>query len=194
MRKTPVTLGVLCIVFGGVTALWKGFGLFLNSMSGSTLKGFGALMAAAPRRPGQPDPAVLMAKSQEMVKQLAPYTNALLAVMLLFSIALIVIGVGLYKRQSWARSAAIGWSVLGLFYVLAEIVVQLTVIQPRTREMMKEMFASMPDAAAGGAMMQAVGSAQGAIVVVTALLFWAPFPIVLLILCGRRSAAADFVD
>jgi uncharacterized membrane protein YhaH (DUF805 family) len=194
MRKTPVTLGVLCIVFGGVTALWKGFGLFLNSMSGSTLKGFGALMAAAPRRPGQPDPAVLMAKSQEMVKQLAPYTNALLAVMLLFSIALIVIGVGLYKRQSWARSAAIGWSVLGLFYVLAEIVVQLTVIQPRTREMMKEMFASMPDAPAAGAMMQAVGSAQGAIVVVTALLFWTPFPIVLLILCGRRSAAADFVD
>jgi hypothetical protein len=195
MRKTPLTLGVLCIVFGGVTALWKGFGLFLNSMSGSTLKGFGALMAAAPRRPGQPDPAVLMAKSQEMVKQLAPYTNALLAVMLLFSIALIVIGVGLYKRQSWARSAAIGWSVLGLFYVLAEIVVQLTIIQPRTREMMKEMFASIPDgAAAGAAMMQAVGSAQGAIVVVTALLFWTPFPIVLLILCGRRSAAADFVD
>jgi hypothetical protein len=194
MRKTPLTLGVLCIVFGGITALWKAFGLFLNGMSGSTMKGFGALMAAAPRRPGQPDPAALMAKSQEIVKQLAPYTSALLGAMVLFSIALIVIGVGMYKRQMWARSAAIGWSALALFYVLVEIVVQLTIIQPRTREMMKEMFASMPDATAGAAMMQAVGSAQGAIVVVTSLLFWAPFPIVLLILCGRRSAAADFVD
>src|SRR6185436_573062 len=106
MRKTPLTLGVLCIVFGSVTALWKGFGLFLNSMSGSTMKGFTSLMAAAPRRPGQPDPAVL-----------------------LFAIALIVIGVGMYKRQMWARTAAIGWSALALVYVLVEIVVQLTVIQ-----------------------------------------------------------------
>ncbi|MDB4966088.1 MAG: hypothetical protein JWN44_1777 [Myxococcales bacterium] len=192
MRKTPLTLGVLCIVFGGVTALWKGFGLFLNGMSGSTMKGLTALMGAAPRRPGQPDPSVMMAKTEQMVKALAPYTSALLAAMVLFSAALIVIGVGLYKRQSWARSGAIGWSVLALFYVVAEIVVQLTIIQPRTRAMMQEMFSTIPNG--GGAMMQAVGSAQGAIVVVTALLFWAPFPIVLLILCGRRSAAADFVD
>ena len=194
MRKTPLTLGVLCIVFGSATALWKGFQLLLNGMSGSTMKGFTSLMAAAPRRPGQPDPAVLLAKTEAMVKQLLPYTSALLGAMLLFSLALIVIGIGMYKRQMWARTAAIGWSALALVYVLVEIVVQLTVIQPRTREMMKEMLASMPEGGAGGAaMMNAIGGAQGVIVVAAALLFWAPFPIVLLILNGRRSAAADFV-
>jgi hypothetical protein len=193
MRKTPVTLGVLSIVFGSLIALWKGFGLALNGMT-STFKSLGAMMAAAPRRPGDPDPSVMMARAQAVTHELAPYTNALLGAMVLFSVVLIVIGVGLYKRKPWARSAALGWSALALVYLVGEIIVQLGVIQPRMQAMMKDMFASMPNGAPAASMMQAMGGAQGAIVVVTSLVLYAPFPILLLILCGRRSAAADFVD
>jgi hypothetical protein len=37
-------------------------------------------------------------------------------------------------------------------------------------------------------------STIGATGTVLGVLFYAPFPLVLLVLCGRRSAASDYVD
>src|SRR3954471_18842135 len=111
MRKTPVTLGVLAIVFGSMVALYDGFRLFLMSAAGSFNKAFSAAMANAPRQPGAPDPTAGMARAEALQKELAPYTMSLMGAMVLFSVVLIIIGVGLYKRRTWARSAAIGWSV-----------------------------------------------------------------------------------
>lgn len=193
MRKTPVTLGVLAIVFGSIVALYDGARLGLTALAGSFNKSFAAALANSPRKPGAPDPAVMMAKAEEIQKQLAPYTMSLLAAMVVFSVALIVIGVGLYKRRTWARSAALGWSVLGLLYLAADTIVHLTILLPRAQAAMREMFASMPDAAKLGPMMQVVGGAQSGVVVLMALAL-AVFPVLLLILLGRRSAAADFVD
>ncbi len=193
MRKTPVTLGVLAIVFGSIVALYDGARLGLTALVGSFNKSFAAALANGPREPGAPDPAVVMTKVEEIQKQLAPYTMTLLAAMVVFSVALIVIGVGLYKRRAWARSAALGWSVLGLLYLAADTIVQLTILLPRTQAAMREMFASMPDAAKTGPIMQVVGGAQSGVVVLMALVL-AVFPVLLLILLGRRSAAADFID
>jgi hypothetical protein len=193
MRKTPVTLGVLAIIFGAVVALGDGGRLALTAMSDSLNKKFGAALTSAPRAPGQPDPTVAMERGQALAKQLAPYTMSLMAAMVVFSLVLILIGVGLSKRRSAARSAALGWSVLALVYLVADAIVHFTIILPRTRAMMTEMFASMPNGDKVAPMMQAVGGAQSGVVVLTNL-FMAAFPIVLLILLGRRSAAADFVD
>jgi hypothetical protein len=194
MRKTPVTLGVLSMIFGGLVAVYSGFNLVFQSFSGSFMSSLGKLAATAPRRPGQPDPSVLFAKLGEAVKSVAPYTTALLAGKVLFSIALIAVGYGLYKRMRWARSGALGWSALALVYLVAELMVTIGVVQPRMNAAMQEVFRSMPHGDPGAAMMQAMQGSQGAITVVINLILYAPFPILLLILCGRRSAAADFVD
>ena len=194
MRKTPVTLGVLAMVFGGLVAVYSGFNLVFQSFSGSFMSSLGQFAASAPRRPGQPDPSVMFAKLGEAVKSVAPYTTALLAGKVLFSIALIAIGYGLYKRMRWARSGAIGWGALALVYLVAELMVTIGVVQPRMNAAMQEVFRSMPNGDPGAAMMQAMQGSQGAITVVVNLVLYAPFPILLLILCGRRSAAADFVD
>jgi len=193
MRKTPVTLGVLAIIFGALVALYDGGRLALTAMSGSLNKSFGAAMAGAPRAPGAPDPTIMIERSQAVAKQLQPYTATLLAAMVVFSVALIFIGVGLYKRKSAARSAAIGWSVLALIYLAADAIVHFTIILPRTQALMNEMFTSMTNRDKVAPMMQAVGGAQTGLVM-GGELFMAAFPVVLLILCGRRSAAADFVD
>jgi roadblock/LC7 domain-containing protein len=194
MRKTPVTLGVLSMVFGGLVALYSGFNLAFQSLSGSFMSSLGQMAASAPRKPGQPDPTVLFAKMGDVIKSVAPYTTALLTGKVLFSVALIAIGYGLYKRMRWARSGAIAWAGLGLVYLVAEIMVTVGVVQPRVNAAMQEIFRAMPSGDPGAAMMQAMQGTQSTITVVTNLVLYAPFPIILLILCGRRSAAADFVD
>jgi hypothetical protein len=194
MRKTPVTLGVLSMVFGGLVALYSGFNLIFQSFSGSFMTSMGQLAASAPRKPGDPDPQLMFTKLGEAVKTVAPYTSALLAGKVVFSIALIIIGYGLYKRLRWSRSGAIAWGALALLFLAAELVVTIGVVQPRMNAAMQEVFRTVPNASPGAAMMQAMQGSQGAITVVVNLLLYAPFPILLLILCGRRSAAGDFVD
>lgn len=196
MRKTPLTLGVLSIIFGSLVTLLSAFNLVVNStdMGTSILSSVGQLAASAPRRAGQPDPAAMMARVSAVVHEVKPYTTALTGGKLLLSIALIIIGVGLYKRQRWARSGAIGWGALALLFLAGEIMVNVGIIQPRMNAAMQEMFAASANGAPAAAMMKAMGGAQSGMAVVGGLLFWAPFPVVLLALCGRRSAAADFVD
>lgn len=194
MRRTPVTLGVLAMVFGGLVGVASAVGLLFSGLGSSFFGNLGALAKTAPRQPGQPDPTVVFGQMATLMKELAPYTNALTAGKLLLSIALVVIGYGLYKRLRWGRSGAIGWSALALIFLAVELVVRIGIIQPRTNEVMKQILATTPNAAAGAAVMQAIGSSQSVLTVVVNLVLYAPFPIVLLALCGRRSAAADFVD
>jgi hypothetical protein len=191
MRKTPVTLGVLSMVFGGLVAVFTGFSLAFSSLGSSFLGSLGSLAANAPRKPGEPDPTVLFSRMSELMKELAPYTNALLGGKLILSLALIAIGWGLYKRQRWGRSGAIAWGGLALLFLAGELIIQLGVIQPRTDAVMREIYAGMPN---GAAMMQAMGGMRSTMTVIFSLIFYAPYPIILLALCGRRSAAADFVD
>jgi hypothetical protein len=190
MRKTPRTLGILSIIFGSLIAVWSLISVALAGMSNSMM----GAMSALPRAPGQPDPALMMSKMQEVMTQIAPYTYGLLAGKLVFSIALVIVGYGLYKQQRWGRSGAIGWGVLALLFLVVEIVVNVGVIQPKTMAMMQQVFADMPNGAQVNPMMNAMKGMQGGMTVFFSLLFYAPFPIVLLILNGRRSAAADFVD
>jgi hypothetical protein len=194
MRKTPVTLGILSMIFGGLVALYSGFNLVFQSFSGSFMSSMGQMAANAPRRPGQPDPSLMFSKLGEVMKSVMPYTTALMAGKVLFSIALIVIGYGMYKRMRWARTGALGWSALALLFLVAELMVTIGIIQPRINGAMQEVFQAMPHGDPGAAMMQAMQGSQSAITVVVNLVLYAPFPILLLILCGRRSATADFVD
>jgi hypothetical protein len=193
MRKTPRTLGILAIIFGSLIGLWSLIQLGLTSVSGS-LMGNMAATGGLPHQPGQPDPAVFMAKMQEMMKQLAPYTYGLLTGRFLFSVALVVIGVGLYKQRRWGRSGAIAWGGLALLFLVAEISINVGIIQPRTTALVQQMFAGLPNADQMAPMMNMMKSMQGGATVFLSLLFYAPFPIVMLALNGRRSAAADFVD
>jgi hypothetical protein len=194
MRKTPVTLGILSMIFGGLVALYSGFNLVFSSFSGSLMSGMGQMMANAPRKPGEPDPTVLFAKLGEVMKSVQPYTQALMGGKVVFSIALIIIGYGLYKRMRWSRNGALAWSGLALVFLVGELLVTIGVIQPRVNAAMQDVFRMMPNGDPGAAMMQAMQGSQSAITVVTNLVLYAPFPILLLILCGRRSAAGDFVD
>jgi hypothetical protein len=201
MRKTPVVLGVLSIVFGSLMAAWKAFSLLVQGLVSNFLGGMGQMMKDLPRQPGAPDPTAVFDGMKNMMQnlmhQLAPYTYAVEGGKILMSIALVVIGYGLYKRLDWGRTGAIGWSVLALLFIVFELVVQLTVVMPRMNAAMQDFYARLPGGlgAQQAAMMNAMSSGPQAVsTVVMTILFLAPYPIVLLALCGRPSARNDFVS
>jgi hypothetical protein len=189
MRKTPTTLGVLSMVFGSLVALYSLVGLAFSTLGASFMNDLAAQSQTLSVRAGQPDPRVMFGHMQELNKQLAPYNDGLTLAKVLFSVALIVIGYGLYKGRRWGRSGALAWGALAFVELAAEAIVRLGYIQPRVEAVMKEVLASSPNPAMAGMM-----STIGATSTVLGVLFYAPFPLVLLVLCGRRSAAADFID
>jgi hypothetical protein len=190
MRRTPITLGILSMVFGSLLAVVSAVQLAF-SVAGPALFGrMGSLLKSLPQRPGQVDPQLLMARTAEAMRELAPYNDGLLGGKLAFSIALIFIGYGLYKRQRWSRSGALAWGALALLFTFAEAIVRATIILPRTAAIMKDLMVSTADPA----LLQQMQNAQSTGTLVLTILVFAPFPIVLLALCGRRSAVADFTD
>src|SRR4029078_12240506 len=55
MRKTPVTMGVLSMVFGGVQILMSGVGLASQPYSKQVMGSMGKAFSGLPRSQGQPD-------------------------------------------------------------------------------------------------------------------------------------------
>lgn len=190
MRKTPVVMGVLSMVFGGITALITLVSLASAPFSKKMLSDMGDGFARAPHKEGMPDMKQAFASMAKVTEELKLYTYLTSFVMLAFSIALIVVGWLLYKRRAQARPFTIAWATGALVYLPVQIYVQVKIILPRTMEVTKQMVAS--DAAASS-MMQVLGDWQGPLTVVVDLLCYAPFPLLLLWLIGRPSTKNDLV-
>lgn len=191
MRRTPVVLGILSMVFGGLIAAYSAFGLATQSMVKDWGAAFAKLSALGPPRANQPDPAVLMNGMSQLMSELKPYTLSISIGMMLFSLALVGIGWGLYKRQAWSRGASLMWATAALAFIPFQLYLQTKVIQPKVNELMLRAFAdsNMP----AGFLQNALGMQTG-ITVVMNILFYAPFPVILLILMGRASAKNDLLS
>jgi hypothetical protein len=191
MRKTPVVMGVLAMVFGGLQALMSGgtlvTGLFSKQIMGSMEKAFSEM----PRQPGDPDVGTLMAQSAKLAEELKLYTYLTGFGMVAFSIALIIVGYLLYKRRAQSRKLTIAWAIAALIYLPIQIWVQVMIILPRTQAVTEQMVKGMNKAAVELA--QGMASWQSIGTVIYQLTFYAPFPILLLWLIGRQSAKNDLL-
>jgi hypothetical protein len=187
MRRTPVVLGILSMVFGGLIAVYSAFGLATQSMVKDWGSTFAKLGALAPKRPGQPDPTAMMAQMGPLMNELKPYTLGIQTGMLLFSLALVGVGFSLYKRQAWSRAASLLWSGAALAFIPFQLWIQTKVVQPRVNELLLK---SLGDASG---LLQSTMGMQSGITIVMHVLLYAPFPIILLILMGRSSAKNDLL-
>lgn len=190
MRKTPVVLGVLSMVFGGLQALFSVFGLLTQPFAKQVMGGFGKAFSGLPKQEGAPDMGEMFDRLAKVMDQLKVYNYLINFAMLAFSIALIIVGWLLYKRRVQSRQFSVVWAIAALAYLPVHLYVQVGIIQPRTTEATMEM---MKIPGASGSAMQSMASLQGALLIVFHILFYTPFPIILLWLMGRQSAKNDLV-
>src|ERR1700741_2049739 len=116
MRKTPVVLGVLSIIFGSVTAVLSLISAFMGPM-------FQKLGDLTRNLPGQTDlQRAQMEASSESFAHMTPYLTISSTVSLVMSIALVVVGVGLYRRRAWARRSTMYWAGVALALTVANAV------------------------------------------------------------------------
>jgi hypothetical protein len=184
-------MGVLSMVFGGIQALMTGIGLVGQPLSKQMMGGMGKALSGLPRQQGQPDMAPVLERLGRVMEDLKLYTYLTGFAMLAFSITLIILGWMLYKRRAQSRPLTVAWAVAALAYLPVQIWVQVKIILPRTNEVTRAMVEGQNNAASG--MMEGIMGAQSIGTVVFYLLFYTPFPILLLLLIGRASAKNDLL-
>jgi len=182
MRKTPVVLGVLSIIFGSLTTVLS----LLTAFIGPSLTKLTQFAANLPSQ-GELQRAQMEAAAASF-STLGRYIAVSAAIFSILSIALVVIGVGLYRRRPWARRASIAWSLVGIAFVIASFVFTVGYAQPQQREVQHAIYAAHGVTPP----FELSAAAQTAMVLFSSLLNCA-FPAVLLALIGRRSAVADFL-
>jgi len=190
MRKTPVVLGVLVMVFGGVQVLMSGVGLLGQPLSKQMIESMGKTFSRLPRQPGQPDVSDAFARLGKLSEELKLYTYLTGFAMLVLSIALIVVGYLLYKRRAQARPFTVAWAIAALAYLPVQVWVHVKVILPRSMEITKHMLARDPNASG---IMDTVSAWQPIGTVIYYAVVYAPFPLLLLWLIGRGSAKNDLL-
>jgi len=191
MRKTPVVLGVLSMVFGGVQVLLTGVGLVSAPFSKQMMGGMGKAFSGLPKQDGQPDVGEMFDKLAKLTDELKLYTYLTGFAMLAFSITLIVLGWLLYKRRVPSRPLSVAWGAAALAYLPVQLWVQVKIILPRTQEVTRSMLQGMDPNASG--IMAGFEGFQGTMTVVFYLAFYTPFPLLLIWLMGRQSAKNDLV-
>src|SRR3569832_730899 len=103
MRKTPVVLGVLSMVFGGVQVLITGMSLMTAPFSKQMIGSMGKAFSGMPHQQGQPDVGHMFDKLAKLTDELKLYTYLTGFAMVAFSITLILIGIQMYKRRMQSR-------------------------------------------------------------------------------------------
>jgi hypothetical protein len=191
MRKTPVVMGVLSMIFGGIQLLMSALGLASAPFSKQMIGSMGKALSGLPRQPGQPDVSDMFDKLGKLTEELKLYTYLTAAAMTVFSIALIILGWMLYKRRAQARPFSIAWAIAALAYLPVQLYIQANIILPRTQAITRAMMTGMDKAAAG--LVDSMSSVQGTMTVIFYLALYTPFPLLLLWLIGRSSTKNDLI-
>ncbi|MBK9031087.1 MAG: hypothetical protein IPL61_07090 [Myxococcales bacterium] len=166
--NTPRTLGTLSMVFGGIVAAISLFGLLAGKQFGQMVNTNQVGRAAFDR----------------YMADIHSASMAMSAAMLVMSVALIYIGTGQRSYQRWAVRASVWWGVAALVYLGVQMIVQFTVILPAMDRLLDAISNSRIRGSMGAIMKVSVFSG---------ILFYAPFPIVL-ISSFRKQVNVDAMD
>jgi len=191
MRKTPVVLGVLSMVFGGIQLLFSAVSLASAPLSKQMIGSMGKALSELPHKAGDPDVGGMFYKLSALTEELKLYTYLTAAAMVAFSITLILVGWLLYKRRIQSRKLSVTWAIAALAYLPVQLWIHVKIILPRTQEITRQMLEGTNSPVAG--MMDTVSSVQGTMTVIFYLLLYTPFPLLLIWLMGRQSAKNDLV-
>lgn len=180
----PKVFGVLSIVFGGLMLL----GGLLGACTGFIGQGFTGLGGKLPGAGGQ---------EAEMMRVMMKYLGTIYAAMGVQSLVfaamsgwLLAIGIGQLRYRSWACRWAVYWGGTALVVLVGMILVSVLWIGPAYSAMFTEIGKAAPSGALpaglGSSLSGLLGGTSGAMMA----LFYAPYPILLLVYFTRDRVRA----
>lgn len=177
MSKRATVLGVLSIVFGLLTVSYTLLNLLVFQSFMRSLTAFG---------PTDAQQVPFLAAANELVDAQRPLMVAMGVPFVVMSIALTVVGVGLYRRRAWGRAGAVAWAWLALLVLVGIIVANVVWLHPEMTRLSAEIYAKhhvqAPVSSEATQLLGTVGT----------FCFYAPFPLVLLALLAPKRNAALF--
>jgi hypothetical protein len=182
----PKVFGVLSIIFSSLVLLGSAFGL---------LAGVATSAASMGASSGDPDKAADVAAT---IGLMGPMTNVYkgiaLQCLLLFvmSVLLLVIGIGQVRYRAWARRWSVTWGVAGLVSVAAMVAISMLIISPAYGAFFDSLSRLKPQP--GEAIppsMGAMSSLFGGTFAVLTVIFYAPYPALMLLFFTRDRVRAS---
>ena len=177
--SVPKVFGVLSIVFSSV--------MMLGGLLGSCSLCAGQVMSAVPRAGGEH--AAEMRALFEPMKTVYSGFGLVSLIFLAMSIWLLIVGIGQLRYRAWAQKQSVAWGGLALACVGAMVAINVLMIGPAYKEMFEAM-AHMPEMMKhGGAapkMPAGMGSLLGGSMSLMTVVFYAPYPILMLALFSRE--------
>jgi hypothetical protein len=180
----PKVFGVLSIIFASITLLGSSIGLLLTAAS-SAVKSMGGMV---------PDPNKA-AELNAMMNPLAKVYQGLgLQSLILFvmSALLLAIGIGQLRYRAWARRWSVYWGAAGLVCVGLLVVISVFIISPAYGEMFEALSRVKPaEGQPATPEMSGLSSMFGGTFAVLSVVFYAPYPAMMLLFFTRDHVRAS---
>jgi hypothetical protein len=176
--KIPKTFGVLSIIFASITLFFSLFGA-CGGMAGGTLA------ASLQRLPGQTsEQARAMA---ELVGNLYFWLGIQSLIFLVMSSWLLAVGIGQVKYRRWARNWTMIWGVAALIALVGVIAIAFLAVGPAYKNFFAHMAQFSPSGTVPTGAVTGMSSLFGASSAIMMLIFYAPYPILLLIFFAKPN-------
>ena len=174
VTAVPRTFGILSIVFASIVLVGSLFGL-IGLVVPVLLK-----HAPPPTRPED-------AQAMQMLSSMYLGMGLVSAILTVMSSLLLALGIGQLRYRKWAAVWSVRWGVVAL-----GAVVVMAILMTTSMGRMLGSVATMNNDAAAPAARQ-VGTAIGAVYAVMMVLFYSPYPILMLVYFSRERIRAAMI-
>jgi hypothetical protein len=191
------TIGILNIIFGSL-------GLLLGLCGVASLV---LIYSMPPMSPGPGQPPVNLGRdiAEYMEKEIPGHSiisSVELAITFVMSVVLLVVGIGMLKRQGWARVAGIIYAGVNIVQLIVDVLYKVILEMPAMNRWAADFQRRFPAVAAGGsqAASQSVGQVVGVLFVVLEICYAVVLLVILFLphvraeFSGRRPFDDDYDD
>ncbi|MCA9668364.1 MAG: hypothetical protein KC503_22390 [Myxococcales bacterium] len=181
----PKVIGILSIVFASLTLLGGLFGSCMGALGGSMTSGMGSLAAKLDRRGAD---SAAGRRARAMMKHVGSLYKAIAVQSIIFAAMsgwLLAVGVGQLRYRRWAQKWSVMWSGAALVVLVGVMMISFFWIGPTYKAMFDDIARHAPSGAMPAQASSWISSLAGGASVVMTLIFYAPYPIIMLVYFTR---------
>jgi hypothetical protein len=180
----PKVFGVLSIIFSSIMILCSGIGL-LSIVASTLIQNAGALSPDA-------DKSVDVNAMMQPLAKVYQGIGLQSAILFVMSVALLVIGIGQVRYRVWARRWSVYWGGAGLVCVAFLVAISMLIISPAYADFFESLSHVKPqEGQAPMPSMSGLSSVFGGTFAILSVIFYAPYPALMLLFFTRDHVRAS---